>query len=312
MRRNAFDAKPTKFAGRQMLGVISHPGFHTTDRYSVACSYAYAKVDSQAPTEISPAIKKGWEYPMTDYPVVVSLVMNGLGRLPDYDAFEYWEAPANGFLESFLEHGDVDDGVFGLARFEEDGVFEYDTPENALDALASILDGNPYYQVGGRITDWVELQPDPDGALNLLLSSINHLPPRFLMEITRQYRYTDNVNASRICSVDYMKPFFDYLFPHYDDPEWEKRRIDDRLANIEAAGYATVNMNDVYDDIDPTQVTNVFSIDPNSITPDTGQTLFPWGSHKPRVEFHGTSYKNLISAAPNLPLPVPPPPYEEE
>ena len=85
---NAFLAKPTKFRGRGMHGVISYPGFHTTTRYSVACSYANAKVDDLTPSEWTATLKKSWSSPMPDYPVVISLVMRGKPRV-EYHGTSY-------------------------------------------------------------------------------------------------------------------------------------------------------------------------------------------------------------------------------
>lgn len=315
MRKNVFAAKPAKFAGRQMMGVISHPGFHTTDRYGVACNYANAKVDQHTPSEWTATLKRGWHYPMSDYPVVVSLVMNGLERLPDYDAFEFWAPAVQTTFEEFEQYGNGED-VDAFADFVEGRdtfTNEEASPSSAVDALSLILDGSTNEQVGRRILDWITDQPDPEGALRFATN--NPDDPAFLMHITQQFRYLEDVDERRICGVDYMRPFFDHLLPHYDDPEWEEQRWEDREARIVAAGYATVTLADVYDSHDPTVVKTVYEVPPESIrTPDSGQLHFgDWHTPKPRVEYHGTSYLNFRAAAPGLAshLPPPPPPYEE-
>lgn len=315
-KRNAFAAKPRKFRGRGMHGVFTHPGFHTTDRFSVACSYANAKVDDLTATQndFTGILKPGWRHFMPDYPVIVSLVMNGLVRLPDYDAFEYWAGPAEQFLNEFAQFGsEMTLGGFNsyLNHWESAPQESEDAPGSATDALGLLLDGQPWVHVGQRILEFLEQQPDPDGALQRIIDEPNN--PVFLMHVAQQYRYLEDVPEMRICAVDYMRPFFDRLLPHYDDPEWEAEQWEKKQEHIEAAGYATVSLTDVYDDQDPTVTTRVYEVPPESIIPDRGQQLFPWGDRTPRVEYHGTSYVNLRAAAPRLArrLPKPPPPYKE-
>lgn len=309
-RRNVFLAKPAKFRGRQMMGVVEYPGFHTTDLYGVACAYAHGKVEDLATTEWGATIRKGWNDPMADYPVVVSLVMNGLERLPDFDAFEYYADPVAQLLEEF-EHSGEDLTVKGFDEFIGSGFEDsLDNPSDLWGALDQLLMGTAMDRVSGSMRDFFLSQPDPDEALRRAMDDPKD--PRLLMFASRQYRYLENVSEHRICAVDYMKPFFGKLLPHWDDPEWESQGWERRVENIEKAGYATVSLTDVYDGRDPCETTNVYSVPPETIIPDRGQELMPWGERKPRVEYHGTSYVNLRRAAPRLMrrLPVPPEPYQ--
>lgn len=315
MRRNAFAARPKKFRGRGMHGVITHPGFHTTDAFGVACTYAHAKVDDLLPgvNQMGGILsrKKPWRYPIHDYPVVVSLVMNGLQRLPDYDAHNYWAGPVEDTLRDFEQWGKgrtFEDFVDYVDRSEFES---QDSPDDIADALCQILDAYPSEHAGYRIRDFLEAQPDPDRALLAVLREPAN--PVLLMHVCQQYRYLEDVHERRICAVDYMRPFFRHLLPYYEDPEWEEDRWEEKKAAIERAGYATVSLGNVYDSQDPVAHVRVYEVPPESIMPGQEQELMPWGSYEPRVEYHGTSYVNLVSAAPKLArrLPRPPPPYEE-
>lgn len=316
VKRNACLAKPSKFRGRGMRGVVTHPGFHTTDKFGVACTYAQAKVEDLLPglnqTGGILSKTKPWSYPIHDYPVIVSLVMNGLTRLPDYDAFEYWAGPVADFLHEFEQYGKgrtFENFWTYVDRLESPS---QDAPNDLLTALLSLLDGYPAERAPYQIRDFLEAQPDPDRALDTILR--NPANPVFLMHICQQYRYLEDVPEWRICAVDYMRPLFDYMLPHYDNPEWEEERWDEKTEALERAGYTHFGHGNLEDEQDPITTSRVYEIPPESITPDRGQALMPWGERSPRVEFHGTNYVNLRWAAPGLTrkLPAPPEPYRRD
>jgi len=314
MRRNAFAARPKHFHGRPLHGTIKFPGFHTTDILDIAKAYAHAKVDAMTPSEWGATLKKGWTYPMWDYPVIVTLDMRGLKALPDYDAFEYWLQPAADFLREFMQYSPyMRDTTF--AKFERylntyDGDTEQETPHNTSDALGQIWGMFGTSDVAYRIRSWLEAQLDPDAALRAVLRN----PQRddFLMNIAHQYRYDQDIEEKRITGVWYMLPFFDKLWPHYDDPEWESDQCEKRIDNIEAAGYATITMGNITDNQDPSALILVYEAPPPR---QVAEQLHMFG-HKPepRLEYHGTTYKNLCDAARELAkrIPKPPPPYQED
>jgi hypothetical protein len=267
-----------------MSGVVTHPGFHTGVSMSVCQPYAQAKVDVFAPDSWGKELKR---HVMRDYPVILELDMQGLPFEPDYDAARWFN---DAIQQAISESDDFDalDSHLDFAATEEE------QPGSMLEALFYLSGANPDRAVYS-LRDWLQQHPDPDAAFAKIKK--DGLPDELLAQVSGQFRYTEDVPTGRIVAVHYVQPVFNYLFPHYEDADYHHDKIIER---IEAAGYGTVSLADVYDSHEVLTVVRTVDVSPK---------LFPVENQ--RIEFHGTSWRNLMAAAPELVdvLPLPPKPF---
>jgi len=282
--KNALLAKPTKHYGPAMSGVATHPGFHTGSSMSICQPYAQAKVSDFAPDSWGKELQR---HVMRDYPVILELDMQGLPSEPDYDA-------ANWFNDAVQQAISESDDFDALDNHLDFAATEEEQPSSMLEALFYLSGANPDRAVYG-LRDWLQRQPDPDAAFAKIKK--DGLPDELLAQVSGQFRYTEDVPTGRIVAVHYVQPVFNYLFPHYEDADYHHDKIIER---IEAAGYGTVSLADVYDSHEVLTVVKSFDVSPK---------LFPVKDQ--RIEFHGTSWRNLMAAAPQLAdvLPLPPKPF---
>lgn len=300
-RPNKFRSKPEKYAGETMAGVHSHPGFHTAGTMEIAACYAQAKVLA-LPWLLFPRADK----PLPDYPVIVTLDMEGLVPLADYDAErQIWPMVHELLLEFFRMNPDADRRT--LERWLEVDVSEgrepmgRDDPSlSALFVIASWRIGDPYR----ALRDFIDKCPCEDvmGLLRSIVESSSRPPDDFLCALADQYRYVEDVSESRITSISYMKPFWPKLLDYQADQEWDElepgpaESDTDLSEKLEAFGWSVLDVEDVYNEIARIVTTEVY-----------------FARRVPkRPECHGTTYRNLLSAAPRLgkKLPVPPLPFQ--
>jgi hypothetical protein len=274
-RHNPFYAKPAQFHGGVTRGVETHPGFHTACDMIITQPYAQMKVLEYLPSSI-----ENLNDPIPDYPVILELDMHGLDFVPDYDALHWFNDAVNGIiehiksfdeLESHIEYGDGD---------------EYEKPEAMIEGLFYLSGQQPSSAIY-RLRDWLKEQDDPEEAFVKLKQT--GVPGELLAKVSCQYRYLNDVPSGRVQRVHYVCPVFDRLFPHYEDNEWEEEGLDEQLELIEAAGYDVVTMGNIVDDQQVLKIVSSF---------DVGYQLFK--AKSARIEFHGTSLRNLLSAAPEL------------
>jgi len=158
--------------------------------------------------------------------------------------------------------------------------------------------GSYLYEYGSSVTD------DPSGALLVFAEDELHpdeflrrlaareLPDADLADITGQYRYIDDVPTTRIVAVAYLKPWWPRIL------DWDMNDDEGELAaQLEELGWSVLGLDDVYSG----------NLD--------AQEFVPYRRAPPpnaRVEYHGTTYLNVISAAPELELPEPPLPFDAD
>ncbi len=282
--RNAFQAKPKSFHGQATRGVQSHPGFHTACEMKIAQPYAMMKVESEIATDwTEPEIYKE----LNDYPVIIELDMQGLSFEPDFDALTWFKEAIEFFVQSSK---DFDEFSESLEFMEED----VDIPETMVESLF-YLSGQSQTTAIVRFNSWLERQPDPEAAF--IKVKREGCPDELLAEVSCQFRYTEDVPSDRILAVHYVQPVFNHVFPHYDDPEWEEGGYEHITERIEGAGYDVVAKEHIYDDME--------------VLTEVETTRLREAPPGARIEYHGTSLKNLLSAAPELQnvLPRPPAPF---
>jgi hypothetical protein len=286
----AFEPYPEQFFGGRTAGTFDAPGFHTATEIETTYPYAQLKINTSSDIE---DLKKG----LPDYPVIVELDMDGLVPLVDYDAMAM--------------RGSVDTLI---GEIESEMGLRWGPPaKSPMEALRSICDGDMYYEetipdsrengisitglfylsvvspsdIAYRLRDILEEYSDPDHSLICWIGE--GIPDSILIEIQGQRRYETRVEGDRILAVHYMNPYVHYTLSESPDEEYM-----DFIEQAELLGYSILRDEDLYDRYNPTIITEVWR----------RRTI-------KNPEFHGTSYCNLIGAAPELMhrLPIPPPPF---
>lgn len=282
--KNALMAKPDKYHGMTMSGVVTHPGFHTGSSMTVCQPYAQAKVSELLPNSWGRELQR---HVMRDYPVILELDMQGMPFTIDFDAANWF----NDAVQKAISESEDFDSLVSYLDFKDT---EEELPDTMLEALFYLSGANPDRAVYS-LRNWLQDQPDPEEAFARIKR--DGLPDELLAKVSGQFRYVDDVPSGRIVTVHYIRPVFDNLFPHYEDPDWHHDKIIER---IEALGYDTVTKENIYNGSEVLSVVQ---------TVDVGPKLFPVENQ--RIEFHGTSWLNLLSAAPELAdvLPLPPKPF---
>jgi hypothetical protein len=285
-RQNKFLAKPHSHAGPTMAGVHSHPGFHTTGTIEVAACYAQAHVVTSLAYEVGERLP--------DYPVVVTVDMDGMTALADYDAEKtLWPRIMEWLPEFFrMNPTATERDLYHWLEFDpqegREGPQRGDEASDALFRIASWRIDNPF----GAMRDFVESYPGDDliALLRRLSDGTEKPSQEMLCALADQYRYTEDVDDRRIVSVVYMRPFWPELLS-YEDEE-----TDAELAEkLESYGWSVLDVEDVYNE------------HANVVT----REVYKARRKAARPEFHGTSYRNLLSAAPGMGrrMPTPPKPY---
>lgn len=295
-RKNPFQALPKKFHGRPAGGTHLLPGFHTAAQRDQALPYAHQKggamdawIDEpcdQCDGDSCPACVA--RYRIDDYPVVVAVDMSGLEPEHDVDARHVLKNLVDAARDALKS----DDPI---RYFSPDASnVESETPSSVETALFQAV-ARHEEDPAGSFGSWLEDLPE-DKALAAIktVAAGGRAAERILMDVIGQFRYLDDVSADRIVSVYYVTPFWDELL------DYQGREGDDDLAAaLEAAGWEVLDIDDVYTGSVHPKFTHAWErpISPNA-----------------RIEWHGTGYRNLLSAAPELAkkLPKPPLPYEAE
>lgn len=291
-RRNVLLARPDgKHHGPVAGGVRPYPGFHTSWDRDVAAPYAQMKgvdeVDRADDCEECddppcPACVEAWSIP--DYPVVIGVDMQGLEPLPDYDAIHLSMDALRITAREALEHEDPIQWLQSLPSLDRE-----ELPDSTMGILferfaSSVADPGP--SLAGVLEDLTE-----EEALRQLRVVAEGQKPeveQIAMRVVGQFRYTQDVADGRVVSVALMRPFW---------PEGLVRDDDELADSIADAGWDPIT----------TDAADTFSPDFNVV----------W-SREPadnsRVEYHGTSWRNLLLAMPWLKDEIrqPPKPFRPE
>ena len=283
---NDFQAEPRSFAGPVTTGVAEYPGFHTAELPEI--TYAYAQLKAVGYREGYPDELEELDLPLDDYPVVVALDMSGMKALTDYDAVKMVRPAVESVakeavswreddpieeLREYVEQGDY--GSRGMPATSMEWLFEAGAPV-MLDPAASLL-------------DFAEAQDDPNGFLRSVAEG--SISDEALAAITGQFRYLEDVPLSRVVEVTYVKPWWPRILSDEGDDE-------ELIDAVEGAGWQVFAEDDVM----------------SGQLPSTGRPVYesssrPKSRAPARIEYHGTSYQNLVAAFPEFPWPVPPAPY---
>jgi hypothetical protein len=290
-RPNDFLARPGQKGGEPTLGTHRYPGFHTARDREVTVPYAQQRV-------IAPHSEP--EDTLQDFPVIVELDMDGLTRLPDYDAIMFASEPVSIVAIEALKSDDPAAFLQSYAEMGESELRSFSGGDDVVEALAEGFWSNVSSAADG-LSDMLVLAllgEDKDlsaaQAMDVLKRLARKKPdPEIVMELIGQYRYEQDVPTSRIVDVDYLKPYWPEVIDASEEPGEEE------AMRVEALGYEVVDV----DSADNRQI---------GVVTSPAFAARARRRRKPkRLEYHGTSLLNLLSAAPELgrKLVRPPPPY---
>lgn len=288
-RRNDFYAKPPKFSGAVARGVEKFPGFHTATDKDTTYAYAQMKVVPEY-IEYEPDEMPLADIVVPDYPVVVSFDMKGMKSKTDFDAIETVRPVLVDVAKQVVDEDE--EPIDALQDYVEFGEQQRDgMPTEALEWLFEY--GSPVMlDSGPSLLAFAEEQDDPNAFLVALADG--SLPDDALAEITGQFRYTDNVSSDRVVEIWYeiwyVQPWWPKILNVLEDDEEQEALVE----QLEALNWSVVADDDVYSHTLGTKEASVYARK---------------ASKTARIEYHGTTYLNLLSAASELDLPVPPHPF---
>jgi len=214
--------------------------------------------------------------------------MEGLTRLVDYDAMETARGILQAIAEECLENY-FDDPTSCLIDWCEEAE---EPPSDEIQAMFQML-GRSVYSPAGSLRGMIEDLDDAQAILAFESLASDNPDHELLMDIVGQYRYEEDIDDSRIISVTYMAPIWTEIIDTFEEAG------EHRANEIEEEGYTVITLESIYEERLYADTTIVWKKEPRSDA---------------RIEYHGTSYRNLISAAPWLEdvLPEPPRPYINE
>lgn len=296
MRPNPFLARPEgKHHGQPAGGSRQLPGFHTASMLDQALPYAHQKGGADEATrpegecpvcEDEVCAECAGLYRIPDYPVIVEVDMSGLEPAHDVDA--RWLLKQGGlvdFAREALESGDPVGWLESPGDSQVDGTNT--NVEIALFESFAAHETEPAQVLHNYVVD---MPPEEAIATLRTVAAGGRSALEVAMRAIGQYRYAQDVPVDRVVAVHYVRPFWPTVLDTERDEETEQ------LASaLEDAGWDVVGV----DDLGQIQAT----------AREVWRRPEPEGA---RIEYHGTGYRNLLLAAPELAgvLPVPPIPYE--
>jgi hypothetical protein len=263
------------------IGTSKYPGFHTTSSYENASFYALNRVVESFTEE-----ENGVHY-TTDYPVIVALDMSGLEKKVDYDAVQYTLETLKVHLNELkkeLNENSTDEEINSAIQAFLDGI---DFQEGSASYFSGV--GHPFAYITEEawtfrdpLSNVVDNPALPEAIRQYLITG-KWDNDSLLMEMAQQYRYTEEVTEDRIRAVYYLMPIAEDVTTMEDDE-------DDTTLEKRWPGFDILFEDDILN---------------RSFSP---RATLVWGELPDNVEYHGTTYKRLLSAAPSLENALPPPP----
>lgn len=285
-------------------GIIEYPGFHTTTSFDIAAAYAVGRVMNSF-DETDDGV-----HHVTDYPVVVKLDMTELERNTDYDAEQMvWEVLREHLadLAKDIDEDSDDFDIIDKARNIID--FSESSSELSQEPLGFISE-----QTFGHFNNPLVLIIDDPGFPDAVRKweETGEFSQDLLMKATDQFRYTQDVSEMRLLEVHYITPVAgEAETPEHEDDEEAKDELYRKWEGFDIPWEddlmgSTYNFSHELVWEDKSEQRPEYQDSPQLSLPGIPPSL--------REEYHGTTYKRLLSAAPGIgrELPAPPsPPYKE-
>jgi hypothetical protein len=279
-----FLAEPPMASGETYSGIEEFPGFHTADTFEIAAAYAVGRVSHNMTEED----ELGGHY-VTDYPVVVQIDMSGFTPTTDYDAEKMVKEPMVYHLQELISNYNLtvnsdDDEIFEAGQaFMDMGESsdEYTDWSKPYDAIFTQTFSHFNDPLSGLIGD------DRFPELVREFIRTGEIDPQYLMEASGQYRYTEDVSEENLRAVWFVQPVAE------EAVTYENEEDEEFLESWEGFDIAS----------DEDLMGGSFNY----------MSELVYGEATAGTQYHGTTYKRLLQAAPNLEgiLPDPPsPPYK--
>lgn len=274
---NPFLAKPTNYEGGTSIGVDTHPGFHTARDIETTLPYVYGKS--------GPASESDAADGLYGYGGVVALDMRGYTPHLDWDAEETVIPAIADILDAAPSLEDLED------LYESGDIVNEDVVRNAVQLA--------FFNTIGQVLEHpldLSLFEDEDEYARFR-EEVNFDNPsdwakRIIMNSVGQYRYLEDVPESRIVAAWVFQPIYPEIVDTYRD-----ERL---MGALEDAGWVFATEDELAWRETPSRSIQVYSADARP------------GA---RIEYHGSSWRNIVTAAPFLadmfdpsdfPLPLPP------
>jgi len=267
-------------------GISSHPGFHTTKDMDMAAAYALGKVYEFNTVELDDEV-----HAVTDYPVVVGLNMEGYNKEVDYDAEKVVKESLTIFLDEVITHLEnayeeyTDDDIYYAIQYiaeQSDMSGEPVFGKSPVDLLGEERFSH-FTDPGGAVLDL----EDPVQLVKQYMQT-KEIPKDFLMDVTNQYRYLDDVPHSKVVAVWYATPVAVDMTDVVNGEDEFAAEISKKWP-----GFIVLDYDDVYSGMMQTDFTKVWERE------DVEESL---------MEYHGTTYLRLLQAVPEFTSQLPPPP----
>jgi len=300
IEQNPFKAKPATIHGSQSWGSQDLPGFHTADDKEVAAAYGVSKIQSIVndiryitDEDDEEEFKEAYSS-IGDYPVVVGVDTAGYIDVQDLDFHirlgEVIELYINE-IQNRVRNGDST----WEEEFEQIEQFDKEYINLHMGFLPVFFD--------------LRVGEGPGEILQAIIESPEHLERFFDLsfwnyynEVNRyigQHRYRRDVRRmpkgevqdERIISIEYVTPIWDKIIDEYSD-------IGPILQDM---GWEYATEQDASDG----------SLDNSFVFTPVWSRTAPDGAG---IEYHGTTYRNLIEALPWIEgeIPLPPPPFNPD
>lgn len=295
LTKNKFKAEGRVLRAKRMMGVISHPGFHTARDFNVACLYALGRTNDFE-HEGSYAV-----HFVREYPVVAVMDMRGLKKHIDYDADVTVRETLDIQLKEILKYHpdilDLDDQEILNILYRESEETYGDTTGLVDDSPLDRYSENVY----GYMQNPLQVVAEEQWMAGVLrqFSETKRIPGWLLMYITGQYRYLEDVPEEHVVGVYYLQPLSTFRFDDETD-ELEEQRW---------PGFDCPSIYDVMEGYFEPSRTLVYGTD---VLDERQRDIF---GHEQTVEYHGTLLSLFREAAPTIgqDLPDPPcPPFKPE
>lgn len=306
MKRNPFLARTQGAYRGRGASLGERDGFHTASTIELVVPYANMKGSPFEAPEFRSFGNGVWD----DIPVILHFDMAGIQRVPDIDAER-----ALDLATDYLRNLDLDDVSTLKEQLRHDEGIDVDPDLAEVGSQTSNalweMSGSPSTASGAWRSLQYWLEGLDDSAIQRFLTTLgpNHkqcvqdeFGSEILAEIFQQQKYLENIEQDRLITVEYLAPYYEKIIAEdnsfYEEDAGEGAIVDPDswVRTITERGFTIVTDDDV----------NTYHLPIHSKT--------VWKSRRQkrknaRIEYHGTSYQNLLRAVPGLRLPKPPKPF---
>jgi hypothetical protein len=281
-RKNPLEPFPD-FEGTPAWGG-TEGGVHTADRPRQALAYAALKGDPER----------------EDYPVILALKVTDQEPQVDLDAYRAAKALAPQLRNPDLTLDEFYDWMEAYL-LDEEVQLDAEAGESTINWLFRHSDPNTDYNLFEQFHEYLEETPAGVQEDVFERARQGKLTNDEKMAIFGQRRYQEPIGPESVLAVYFVKPFWPEVMKiYYDDDDVEVVDVQGHVVDFESF----LNMVEPYFNV-------VVETDQSTRPTDAYDLQLVWGEDTtswPDVEYHGTSWKNLKKALPEIAEQIEPPP----